>query len=161
MRFRACHADGVTESWLSIVRAKQQRRMLPPESFVHHVENVHFARYGHHRISVARALGEGHIDARITAWQVRPSVPWDTLQSCHLEIGENTPAHARVLDWLWRSGARCLNRTSAGIRALLGEAGLAPCCPLLPRASVTATSDNAPGSDWSKSYGYCRKMMGR
>jgi hypothetical protein len=33
------------------------------------VGDVYAVRDGHHRISVARALGEAYIDARVTAWE--------------------------------------------------------------------------------------------
>jgi len=34
------------------------------------VGEVYAVRDGHHRISVARALGEDFIDARVTAWEL-------------------------------------------------------------------------------------------
>lgn len=34
------------------------------------VGDVYVVRDGHHRISVARALGEGFVDAHVTAWEL-------------------------------------------------------------------------------------------
>jgi len=31
---------------------------------------MYFVRDGHHRISVARALGQAYIDAEVTVWEV-------------------------------------------------------------------------------------------
>jgi hypothetical protein len=46
--------------------------VLPPVALIQ-VGDVYFVRDGHHRISVARALGRNQIEAKVTAWQMRGS----------------------------------------------------------------------------------------
>jgi hypothetical protein len=50
--------------------------VLPPVVLVQ-VGDVYFVRDGHHRISVARALGQLDIEAEVTVWQVSGPLPWD------------------------------------------------------------------------------------
>jgi hypothetical protein len=42
------------------------------------VEEIYFVRDGHHRISVARALGQRTIEAQVVVWQVSGPLPWET-----------------------------------------------------------------------------------
>jgi hypothetical protein len=42
------------------------------------IRDYYFVVDGHHRISVARALGEFAIDAEITVWNVCGTLPWKT-----------------------------------------------------------------------------------
>jgi hypothetical protein len=59
-----------TESrWLSIATAWQEGVLLPPVDLIR-VGAIFFVRDGHHRISVARALGQQDIDAVVTVWEV-------------------------------------------------------------------------------------------
>jgi hypothetical protein len=62
--------------WLSIATAHQLRVTLPPVELIQ-VGDVYFVRDGHHRISVAQALGQKYIDAEVTAWQVTGPLPWE------------------------------------------------------------------------------------
>jgi hypothetical protein len=55
--------------WLSVATACQLRVTLPPVELIQ-VGDIYFVRDGHHRISVARALGQKYIEAEVTAWQV-------------------------------------------------------------------------------------------
>jgi hypothetical protein len=41
---------------------------LPPVELVQ-VGETYFVRDGHHRVSVARAMGEGFVEAEVTVWQ--------------------------------------------------------------------------------------------
>ncbi len=41
---------------------------LPPVDLIQ-LGDTYFVRDGHHRISVARALGYAYIDANVTVWQ--------------------------------------------------------------------------------------------
>jgi hypothetical protein len=50
--------------------------VLPPVVLVQ-VGDVYFVRDGHHRISVARALGQLDIEAEVTVWQVSGPLPCD------------------------------------------------------------------------------------
>jgi len=56
--------------WLSIARARGRDQALPPVVLIQ-VGELYFVRDGHHRISVARALGQLEIEAEVTVWQVR------------------------------------------------------------------------------------------
>jgi hypothetical protein len=50
--------------WLSVAQAKLSGVVLPPVELIQVGDN-YFVRDGHHRISVAHALGEEYIDAEI------------------------------------------------------------------------------------------------
>ncbi len=63
--------QGRTEGrWRSIAKAYMQGASLPPVDLIC-VGAVYFVRDGHHRISVAAALGQQEIDAVVTVWQVQ------------------------------------------------------------------------------------------
>jgi hypothetical protein len=55
---------------MSVAKARLQGATLPPVDLVQ-VSDVYFVRDGHHRISVAKALGQVDIDADVTVWEVR------------------------------------------------------------------------------------------
>jgi hypothetical protein len=57
------------ERWLNIAVLRQQGKTLPPVELVQ-IGEVYFCIDGHHRISVARAMGEREIEAQVTVWQV-------------------------------------------------------------------------------------------
>jgi hypothetical protein len=57
------------DRWVSVAAARQGGVQLPPVELIQ-VGNAYFVRDGHHRISVARALGQAYIDARVTVWEV-------------------------------------------------------------------------------------------
>ena len=65
------------ERWVGIAVARQRGRTLPPVSLVQ-VGDLYFVLDGHHRISVARALGQEDIEARVTVWQVEGPLPWES-----------------------------------------------------------------------------------
>ena len=54
--------------WLSIATARQRGKALPPVKLIR-AAGVYFVRDGHHRISVARALGQRSIEARVLVWE--------------------------------------------------------------------------------------------
>jgi hypothetical protein len=56
--------------WTSIALARQQDIALPLVELVQ-IDDLYFVRDGHHRISVARALGQREIEAEVTVWQCR------------------------------------------------------------------------------------------
>lgn len=62
--------------WLRVAAARDQDKVLPPVVLVQ-VGDVYFVRDGHHRISVARALGQLDIEAEVTVWQMAGPLPWD------------------------------------------------------------------------------------
>jgi hypothetical protein len=49
---------------------------LPPVHLIQ-VGDVYFVRDGHHRISVAKALGQTQIEANVTVWNVAGALPWE------------------------------------------------------------------------------------
>ena len=61
------------DRWLSVANANVRGRGLPPVELIQ-VGTVYFVRDGHHRISVAAALGQREIDAIVTVWQVTTPV---------------------------------------------------------------------------------------
>jgi len=64
------------ERWLSIAAAREMGTSMPPVELVQ-VGDTYFVRDGHHRISVGRALGQKHIEAEITVWNVDGRLPWE------------------------------------------------------------------------------------
>ncbi len=52
------------DRWLRIAREKFNGRALPPVELID-VDGIYYVRDGHHRISVARSLGETCIDAEV------------------------------------------------------------------------------------------------
>jgi hypothetical protein len=66
------------QRWINIAAARLDDVALPPVDLIQ-VGGVYFVRDGHHRISVARALGEQSIDAVVTIWDVAGPLPWRIL----------------------------------------------------------------------------------
>jgi len=70
--------------WLNVAMARVQERSLPPVELIQ-VGDIYLVRDGHHRISVARALGQLDIEAEVTVLQMTepssrtPAVPSDRL----------------------------------------------------------------------------------
>ncbi|NJN80948.1 MAG: ParB N-terminal domain-containing protein [Caldilineaceae bacterium] len=54
--------------WASVASAVDQGVILPPIEVVK-VEEIYFVRDGHHRVSVAKHVGQIEIDAVVTVWQ--------------------------------------------------------------------------------------------
>lgn len=69
-------ADRLRSRWISVAIARTQAVPLPPVNLVQ-VGRCYFVEDGHHRISVARALGETVIDAEVTVWDVHGPLPWE------------------------------------------------------------------------------------
>jgi hypothetical protein len=55
--------------WMSISMARETHTPLPPVTLIA-LDGKYFVRDGHHRISVARSLGNEFIEAEITIWQM-------------------------------------------------------------------------------------------
>lgn len=64
--------DSVNHRWINIAAARYQDATLPPVELIQ-VRDEFYVRDGHHRISVARALGERYVDAVVTVWEVDPA----------------------------------------------------------------------------------------
>lgn len=65
--FRPRQENG-RDRWVSVALARALGKSLPPVSLVR-LGDAYFVRDGHHRISVARALGELEIEAEVIGWQ--------------------------------------------------------------------------------------------
>jgi hypothetical protein len=68
--FRPASA-GVRGRWERIATARRRGEAMPPID-VYRIGELHFVEDGHHRVSVARALGDTHIDAHVK--EVRTAV---------------------------------------------------------------------------------------
>ena len=68
--------------WLSIAAARRRGKALPPVGLVQ-VKDVYFVCDGHHRISVARAMGQQDIEAKVMVWQVTGPLPWERSATAH------------------------------------------------------------------------------
>ncbi|MEJ2733000.1 MAG: hypothetical protein P8189_05405 [Anaerolineae bacterium] len=64
--------------WLRVAAARDQDKVLPPVVLIQ-VGDVYFVRDGHHRISVAQALGQLDIEAEVTVWHVSGLLPEEML----------------------------------------------------------------------------------
>lgn len=64
------------ERWVRIAVARLMRTPLPPVILTL-VGDRYFVLDGHHRISVARALGQAQIDAEVTVCQFAGRLPWE------------------------------------------------------------------------------------
>jgi hypothetical protein len=49
---------------------------LPPVKLIQ-IRDVYYVCDGHHRISVARTLGQTDIDAEVIRWDVAGPLPWE------------------------------------------------------------------------------------
>lgn len=58
--------DNTKERWVGVMAARLSGVSLPPVDLLK-AGDEYYVRDGHHRISVARALGEGFIEAQITS----------------------------------------------------------------------------------------------
>ena len=64
------------ERWMRIAVARLLRTPLPPVT-LRLVGDRYFVVDGHHRISVARALGQAEIDAEVTVYEFTGPLPWE------------------------------------------------------------------------------------
>lgn len=62
--------------WMSVAIAHIKGVAMPRVDLIQ-VGDVYFVRDGHHRISVAKALGQEYIDADVTVWDVAGPLPWE------------------------------------------------------------------------------------
>lgn len=64
--------DACRERWMRIAMARECDLALPPVKLVE-VDGAYYVRDGHHRISVARALGNEYIEAEVEVWLMTPA----------------------------------------------------------------------------------------
>jgi hypothetical protein len=65
-------SDNTRDRWISIAAAHRNQVSLPPVELIQ-VGDEYFVRDGHHRISVARAMGQVEIESRIVYKLTRSS----------------------------------------------------------------------------------------
>jgi hypothetical protein len=107
------------ERWLSIAEARERGKALPPVALIQ-VGDLFFVQDGHHRISVARALGQQAIEARVVVWQVAGTLPWEVPpQAASLGFGSS-------INKLRHAGTRFRERALLSSRKLLGAVGTVP-----------------------------------
>lgn len=74
--------DHTENRWLNIAKAYLTDITLPPVKLVQ-LGDTYFVQDGHHRISVAKALGQLDIDAEVTVWNyVEPVQPCGSTRPC-------------------------------------------------------------------------------
>lgn len=56
--------------WMAIAMERLRGRQLPAVDLIQ-IGDVYVVKDGHHRISVARAMGEEYIDAKVILWQLK------------------------------------------------------------------------------------------
>jgi hypothetical protein len=68
IHFNPVHARN-KERWVNVAMAMLEDVGLPPVELIK-IGDSYFVRDGHHRISVARSLGQEEIDAVVTNWEL-------------------------------------------------------------------------------------------
>ena len=76
--------DYTEQRWLNIAKAYLTDVTLPPVSLVQ-IGDTYFVQDGHHRISVAKALGQIDIDAEVTVWNYAKAEGESLLAQDHTE----------------------------------------------------------------------------
>jgi hypothetical protein len=66
----------VRDRWVAVAVAWRTGMALPPVKLIQ-VGDVYFVRDGHHRVSVARAMGQADIDAEVIVWDAVGPLPWE------------------------------------------------------------------------------------
>jgi hypothetical protein len=61
------------QRWKSVAAAWLDGQVFPPVELIQ-VGDTYFVRDGHHRVSIARAVGQTYMDADVTVWQVAEPV---------------------------------------------------------------------------------------
>lgn len=111
-RFRPLQ-NHTKERWVGIAVARSRGRVLPLVALIQ-VGDVFFVRDGHHRISVAQALGQTAIDAEVTAWQVDGLLPWQAAARRNLQATHDA---CQVLSRLFSGLCARLSALASSLRA--------------------------------------------
>lgn len=102
--------------WQRIARARQQGTVLPPVDLIQ-AGHVYFVRDGHHRISVARSMGQLDIEAEVIVWQVDGPPPWHTRAAVPSATGQETATN-RLFKRAGCESARLRDRFLLNLRHL-------------------------------------------
>jgi len=108
--------------WLGVAAARERGKPLPPVQLVQ-VGDVYFVQDGHHRISVARALGQRAIEATVMVWQVTGPLPWEESAAAHSLTGQETGI-GRLYNKVRDDSTRLQERFRLSLRNLLVAAGV-------------------------------------
>lgn len=76
--FRPLHSHSQAR-WICLAAAHRRKAKLPPVDLIE-AAGIYFVVDGHHRISVANALGDTAIRARVTTWQAAGPSPEERTQ---------------------------------------------------------------------------------
>lgn len=76
MRFHPISEES-RERWVGMAMAYLSCLPLPAVQLTQ-IGDAYFVRDGHHRISVAHALGQAAVDAEVVTWKASPPFPWQT-----------------------------------------------------------------------------------
>jgi hypothetical protein len=104
------------DRWLGIAGARGRGQTMPPVDLIR-VGDVYFVQGGHHRISVARALGQLDIEAEVTVWQVTEPLPWERSATGRSRTGQGVEI-GRLLRGARDGSARLCERFLMNLRAL-------------------------------------------
>jgi hypothetical protein len=74
--------------WVGIAVAHSRGKVLPLVELIQ-IGDVFFVRDGHHRISVAQALGQTAVDAEVTIWQVNGPLPWQAAARREQQVAQD------------------------------------------------------------------------
>jgi len=98
------------ERWVSIAYAQHRDIPLPIVDLVQ-VDDIYYVRDGHHRISVARWIGQREIEAEVTVWHCRPAEAQPQSQPSAASVNQavQTPAIGLVYSMM-KTGERFLAR---------------------------------------------------
>jgi hypothetical protein len=113
--------DRTERRWLGIAAARELGKALPPVDLVQ-VGNVYFVRDGHHRISVARALGQRDIEANVMVWRVTGPLPWEESAATHSPTGQGAGI-GQLTSKVRGGSARLQEHFLLSLRNLLAAAG--------------------------------------
>ena len=108
--------------WLSVAAARRRGKELPPVKLVQ-VGDVYFVCDGHHRISVARALGQRDIEAKVMVWSVTGPLPWERSAAVHNLTGQETEI-GRLYKKVRDDSAGLQERSLLSLRNLLIAVGM-------------------------------------
>jgi hypothetical protein len=74
MGFHPVH-EAARQRWVNVAMLYIAHSPLPAVQLIQ-IGDAFFVRDGHHRISVARTLGQESIDAEVVTWKASPPFPW-------------------------------------------------------------------------------------
>jgi len=121
--------DHSKDRWLSIAEARERGKALPPVALIQ-VGDLYFVRDGHHRISVARALGQKAIEATVVVWQVSGPLPWD------VPAQATDPGFRGLINRLRSRWGQLQKAALLRLRDLSGAVGAALRRPVLPQPGI-------------------------